>query len=70
MFVGRQNPEDIGLPLSQVKDSVPRRSHSRLGIDPLPAATPDHGLQEEWTGGQSLGKMEGTVTKESLGEWL
>lgn len=48
MFIGRENPEDIGLSLSQVKDSIPRRSHRCLGIDPLPAATPDCGLQEEW----------------------
>lgn len=40
-----QDSEHVRLPLGEVEDGVPRGPHGHLGVDPLPAAAPNHGLQ-------------------------
>lgn len=54
MLVGRQDPEHIRLPLSQIEDGITRRPHGCLSVDTLPAATPNHRL--EGKGGPGEGR--------------
>ena len=47
MLVCRQHSEHVRLPLGKVEDGIPGGPHSHLGIHPLPAAAPHHGLRRQ-----------------------